>query len=56
MHVAAECGIEEMLQKVWEWTKEELTTEEIKNKLLLATDNKGRNAWQLAAEGHTYRY
>ena len=53
LHVAAECGGEEILQSVWEWAKEKLTTEEIKNKLLLATDNKGRSAWQLEAQGHT---
>jgi len=31
--------------------KEKLTTEEIKNKFLLATDNDGRTAWHFAAAG-----
>ena len=29
--------------------KERLTTEEIKNEMLLRTDSKGRNVWQIAA-------
>jgi len=32
------------------WADEELTTEEIKNKLLLGTDSEGKTAWHLAAE------
>jgi len=32
------------MQKIWEWAKEILTTEEIKNEMLLRTDGKGRNA------------
>ena len=39
----------EMLQRVWEWANEKLTTEEINNKLLLGTDNEGRTVWHLAA-------
>jgi len=37
--------------EIWEWAKKILTTEEIRNELLLRTDNKGRNAWHLAANG-----
>jgi endo-1,4-beta-D-glucanase Y len=33
--VAAEAGNLEVLQKLWEWTKEVITPEELKNKLLL---------------------
>ena len=29
--------------------KESLTTEEIKNEILLRTDGEGRNAWHIAA-------
>ena len=47
--MAAQCGESEILQKVWEWAKEKLTTEEINNKLLLATDRKGRTVWHTAA-------
>ena len=28
----------DVLQKIWEWAKKNVTEEEIKNKLLLATD------------------
>ena len=48
--MAAEWGNLEALQKLWEWAEEKLTTEEIKNKLLLGTDAEGRTAWYLAAE------
>ena len=41
--MAAEQGRLGILQKVWEWANEKLTTEEIKNELLLATDEGGRN-------------
>jgi hypothetical protein len=37
------------MQKLWEWAKENLTTEEIKNNLLLATDSDGKTAWDVAA-------
>jgi endo-1,4-beta-D-glucanase Y len=47
--VAAGMGKLDILQKIWEWAKEILTKEEINNKLLLATDNKGRTAWHVAA-------
>ena len=40
-----------VMLEIWEWAKKILTTEEIRNELLLRTDNKGRNAWHLAANG-----
>jgi hypothetical protein len=44
-HVVAYKGYLENLQNIWEWANENLTTEEITNKLLLGTDNVGRTAW-----------
>jgi hypothetical protein len=41
----------DLLQKIWNFAKENLKTQEIKNNLLLATDFKGNTAWHLAAEG-----
>ena len=49
-HIAAERGNSEILQKLWEWAKENLTTEEINNKLLLMTDEEGKTAWHIAAK------
>jgi hypothetical protein len=48
--VAVKGGKLETLLKVWEWAKETLTKEEINNKLLLATDDKGRTVWHVAVE------
>jgi hypothetical protein len=48
-HVAAKGGQLELLQKIRDWAKQNLTAEDIRNKLLLATDNKGNTAWQVAA-------
>ena len=48
-HVAAHLGSLKVLKKLWEWIKEKLTSEEIKNKLL-ATENEGRTAWHLTAQ------
>ena len=42
-HLAAEGGNSEILQKVWEWAKENLT-EEINHKFLLGTDKDVRTA------------
>jgi len=39
----------EFFQIVWEWAKEKLTTEEIKNKFLLRTHHWGTAVWHLAA-------
>ena len=33
----------DIIQKLWEWAKKNLTTVEINNKLLLATDKLGKN-------------
>jgi len=49
-HLAAEWGTFEVLEKVWEWATEKLTTEEINNKLLLAVDHNGRTLWHLAGK------
>ena len=39
--MAAGRGRLEILEKVWEWSNEKLTTQEINNNLLLARDIKG---------------
>jgi hypothetical protein len=36
------------MQKLWELAKENLTREEIKNDLLLATDGTGQTDWDVA--------
>lgn len=42
------------LEKLWFWAKDELTTEELHHKLLLAKDLEEQTAWYRAAEGgHT---
>jgi len=43
-HRVAGQGNSEYLKKLWEWAKENLTLEEIRNKLLLGTDQYGRTA------------
>ena len=43
-HLAAGEGNVETFQNLWEFPEENLTAEEINNKLLLATDNEGRTA------------
>jgi hypothetical protein len=48
-HVVAYKGYSENLQNIWEWANENLTTEEITNKLLLGTDNVGSTALHWAA-------
>jgi endo-1,4-beta-D-glucanase Y len=47
-HVTAISVNIEIFRLVWDWAKEKLTTEDFK-KLLLGTDNKGRDTWQIAA-------
>ena len=37
-----------VLEKVWNWVKEKLTTEEISNKLLLGTESEGWLGWHWA--------
>jgi endo-1,4-beta-D-glucanase Y len=49
--LAAKRGKRDVLQKVWDWAKNYLTTEEIINNLLLATDNNVYTACHLAAKG-----
>ena len=49
LHEAAKEGNLDILLKVWDWPQEKVTTEEINNKLLLATDNEGMTAWHWAA-------
>ena len=39
-----------VFEKLWEWAKENVTTEEINNKLILATDHNGMTVWHVAAE------
>ena len=52
-HCAAIEGHVERLNKLWKWVKENLTIEEINNKLLLGTDNEGMTVWHWAAmRGH----
>lgn len=53
-HLAAEDGKTDALEKVWEWAKDNLTQEELHNKLLLAKDLQGQTSLHMAAEeGHT---
>jgi hypothetical protein len=40
-----------VLQEIWDLGKDNLTSEEIKNKLLLATNCEENTAWHLAAMG-----
>jgi len=46
---AAQEGKTEVFLKLWDWTKEELTPQEIKNEVLLAKDEKERTVWHMAA-------
>jgi len=48
-HLAALWGKQDVLQKIWNFAKESLTEEEVKNNLILATDSDGNTAWHLAA-------
>ena len=50
----AEDGNTDALEKPWGWAKDNLTQDELNNKLLLAKDVQGQAAWHRAAEGdHT---
>ena len=49
-HVAAMGGNLKVLQKLWEWAKYNLLTEELHRKYLLARGSKGKTAWHVAAE------
>ena len=46
-HMAVKSGGLELLQKVWEWANENLTSEEINNNLLLITDDEGRTVFHM---------
>jgi len=43
-------GNTESLQKIWEWAKAELSTEELSNKFLLTKDDRKMTAWHVAAD------
>jgi endo-1,4-beta-D-glucanase Y len=47
--VAAEAGNAEVLEKVWEWVKEKLTTDELNTEFLLAKDDTEHTALHVAA-------
>ena len=49
-HCATERGNSEILQKIWECSKDKLTTEEVNNKFLLVTGNKERSPWHVATQ------
>ena len=42
-------GQHTLLEQLWEWAKQTLTTEVIINNLLLTAECKGRTAWYVAA-------
>jgi len=48
-HNETDKGHKEVLETVWEWAKEKLTSDELKNNLLLGKDYEKRTAWQRAA-------
>ena len=47
-NVAYRCDVN-VMREIYELSKARLTTEEIKNEMLLRTDRAGRNAWYNAA-------
>jgi ankyrin repeat protein len=53
-HTAAKRGHVEVLQKLWDWTKNlQEKPEELRNQLWLSKDNSGTTAWNYAASyGH----
>ena len=55
-HYAAKWGNSEILQNVWEWAKENLTKEEINDKLLLGTDKDGGPPGTTQQRGAIQRY
>jgi ankyrin repeat protein len=48
-HLAAERGNTDLLETIWKLARQKLTTEEIRNKLLLGNIKGNKNAWQIAA-------
>jgi len=47
---AAQEGNTEIFLKLWDWTKAELTTGEIKNEVLLFKDKSNQTVWHMAAQ------
>jgi hypothetical protein len=47
--VAVDNGNVDVMQELWKMVRENLTTEEIKNRMILSTDRYGRRAWHVAA-------
>jgi hypothetical protein len=41
-------------EKIWEWAKAEIPTEDLNNKLLLAKDDKKQTVWHYAHCGTMY--
>jgi ankyrin repeat protein len=50
LHLATKWSKLDLLQKIWDWAEEKLQEEEITNKLLLATDSRGRTVIHVAAK------
>jgi len=50
LHAAANLGNKELLLKLWEFAKEELTAKDVTNNLLLVKDFCGLTAWLHAKE------
>jgi len=48
-HISVVSNNTQVLEKLWEWAGNKLTTEDINNTLLLGTDREGKTAWHLAA-------
>jgi len=42
-------GKADVMKKMWQWAKENLTTQEKSNKFLITTDHKERTVWHVAA-------
>jgi hypothetical protein len=47
--VVAQWGKTEALEKIWEWAKAEMSTEDLNNKLLLAKDDRKQTVWYYAS-------
>jgi hypothetical protein len=50
-HLTPSCWEAGVIWEIWEMAGENVTTEEIKNEILLRTDKEGRTAWHLAECG-----
>ena len=48
--MTAECGNIDLIEKIREWAIKKVSTEEISNYSLSATDDKGMTVWQVVAE------